>query len=87
MWDSFKNNTFLLALCGVPISYLYIFGTKYTVEGFDGLLWPTRLIGFGIGIFIYAIMLQIFMGEGITLKTALSLVLATGLVLIQIFIK
>jgi len=39
LWKFFKENTFLLALAGVPISYFYIWATKYTVESF-GMLWP-----------------------------------------------
>ena len=73
---SFKENTFLLALTGIPISYLYILGTKYTVESFGGILWPTRFIGFGIGIIIYALFVGMFFKEGITTKTFVSLILA-----------
>ena len=57
-WNWFKQNEFILALCGVIISFFYIWGTKYTVEGMDGLLWPTRFIGFGIGMIDYAIMVS-----------------------------
>ena len=38
-WEWFKENSFILAMCGIPISFLYIWGTKYAVNGFDGLLW------------------------------------------------
>ena len=46
IWSWAKENTFIMALCGLPISYLLIIATKYMVEGFDGLLWPGRLVGF-----------------------------------------
>ena len=38
MWKSFKENTFLVTLLGIPISYCYIWATKYTVESMDGVL-------------------------------------------------
>lgn len=87
LWKSFKENTFLVTLLGIPISYFYIWATKYTVEHMGGILWPSRFIGFGIGIVIYAILVGIFFNEGINLKTAISLTLAILLILIQILYK
>jgi hypothetical protein len=49
----------------------------------DGLLWPTRFIGFGIGIIIYAIMVSYHFGEGFTTKTLVSIVLSICLIAIQ----
>ena len=83
----FKSNNFILALFGVPISYLYIWATKYCYEGFDGLIWPGRFIGFACGMVIFAAFASFIMGEGITVKTGLSLILAVALVGIQIFWK
>ena len=70
-----------------PISYGFIWGTTYIVEHFNGELWPGRLIGFGIGAICFGIMTYWYMGEGITAKTAVSLILAITLVLVQIFWK
>ena len=54
--------------------HLCIYGQlRYTVDGFDGLLWPGRFIGFGVGMVIYAIFTSHFFNEGITTKTAISL--------------
>ena len=83
----FKSNNFILALFGIPISYLYIWATKYCYEGFDGLIWPGRFIGFACGMVIFAAFSSFIMGEGITVKTGLSLILAVALVGIQIFWK
>ena len=87
VWKWFERNPLLLCLLGVPISYLFIVGTKYGYEGFDNVLWAQRLIGFAIGIICFAFCTYYYMGEGITAKTGVSLVLAFGLVLIQIFWK
>jgi hypothetical protein len=87
-WTWFDKNPHILAIVlGSIISYTFIFGTKFVVEHFDGILWPGRFIGFAIGIISFGIMTWYFMGEGITAKTAISLILATTLVLVQIFWK
>ena len=87
IWPWAKENHFIMALCGLPISYLLIIATKYVVDGFDGLLWPGRLLGFGLGMITMAMLTYYYMGEGITTKTLTSLSLATILVMIQVFWK
>jgi hypothetical protein len=87
IWEWAKEHRFIMALCGVPISYLLILASKYVVEGFDGLLWPGRLIGFGSGMVVMAFFTWYFMGEGISLKTLVSLIIACILVLIQMIWK
>tara|TARA_Y100001973_G_C5163418_1_gene314764 strand:+ start:1083 stop:1424 length:342 start_codon:yes stop_codon:yes gene_type:complete len=87
VWPWAKENPILMALIGFPISYILIIATKYVVAGFDGLLWPGRLVGFGTGMIVMAILTYCYMGEGITTKTLISLVLATTLVFIQVFWK
>ena len=86
-WDWFKNNEIIVASSGVIISLFYLWGTKYTVQGFDGLLWPTRFVGFAIGIITYAIGVSYFFKEGITTKTFVSLLVCILLILIQVFWK
>ena len=83
----FKNNNLILALFGIPISYLYIYGTKYCYEGFDGLIWPGRFIGFAIGMVIFSLLASYIMNEGMEIKTWVSLGLALALVSVQIFWK
>ena len=87
IWKSFKDNSMLLSIIGIPMSYLFIIGTKYTVESFGGLLWPSRFVGFGAGIIIYVIFVGIFFKEGITFKTFVSLLLSFSLIFIQVFWK
>ena len=85
--DWFRNNIVLTAASGIILSFFYIWGTKYAVQGMGGLLWPARFIGFGVGMVIYAIMLNHYFSEGINSKTATSLVLALALIFIQVFWK
>lgn len=86
-WEWFQKNEILLALCGVPISFLYIWGTKYTVNAMGGVLWPTRFIGFGVGMLVYAIMVNYLFNETITLKVFISLMLSVALISINVFWK
>jgi hypothetical protein len=87
VWPWFKENTILLSLFGLPISYVLIIATKYIVAGFDGVLWPGRFIGFGAGMIVMALFTWYFLGEGLTTKTLASLLIATGLVCMQVFWK
>lgn len=85
--DWFRNNITLTAASGIILSFFYIWGTKYTVTGMGGLMWPARFIGFGCGIVIYAVLVGMFFKEGINLKTLVSLSLSVLLIFIQVFWK
>ena len=87
IWKSFKENEFWVAMFGAFISFFYIWGTKYTVEAMEGLLWPARFIGFGIGMFQYALFVSYYFQEGISAKTWVSLFLCLILISIQVFWK
>ena len=50
-------------------------------------MWPSRFISFGVGTLVFAVLVYTLNNEGITLKTAVSLVLATLLILTQILWK
>ena len=82
-----KERPLIMSLMGVPVSFVYIYATQYLVEAFDGDLWPQRLIGFSTGMFAFAILTYIHLNQAITLKTAVTLVLATAIVVIQIVWK
>ena len=85
--DLYAKYHWINALAGVIITYFFIWGTKYTVEGMGGLLWPTRFIGFGIGMVIYTILLGIHFNEGVSLKTIISLIICIILIGIQVLWK
>ena len=87
-WPWFADHPFLVScIFAIPISYAFIIATKYVVGYFDGALWPGRFIGFATGMVSFAILTSVYMNEGINAKTAISLVLATALVAIQILWK
>ena len=85
--DWFRKNEIIVAAFGFILSFFYIWGTKYAVSGFNGLLWPARFIGFGVGMIIYAIGVWYFFSEGINMKTTGSLGLAILLIIIQVLWK
>ena len=85
--DWFRKNEFIVASFGLVLSFFYIWGTKYTVTGMDGLLWPARFIGFGVGMVIYALFVKYHFNEGINAKTGVSLLLAVLLICIQVLWK
>lgn len=87
LWKPFKEYPLLVSLLGIPISYFFILATQFSVKGSDGLLWPARFIGFGIGIVIYAILVNHYFNETLNLKTLISLILSIAIILIQIFWK
>ena len=82
-WDWFKDNYLLMSILGMPISYALLYSTKYGYAGF-GELWPIRLIGFAVGMMTFPVITWIMLGEGITLKTGISIVLAGIIMLLQL---
>ena len=82
-----KQRPFIMSLMGIPISLVYIYSTQHLVEAFDGDMWPQRLIGFSMGMFAFAFLTWFHLNQAITLKTAVTLALATAIVVIQIIWK
>lgn len=88
VWPWFKKNPWLVSFgFGGIISYILILATRIVVEQFDGLLWPGRFVGFASGILVFTAMTYYLMGEGISAKTSVSLILTCGLIAIQLFWK
>jgi multidrug transporter EmrE-like cation transporter len=82
-----KNNTWFVVLLGLPISYLFMISVKHFVAAYDGQIWPSRLIGFGIGVVVFSLMSHWLFKEPFTLKTLICLGLGSLIVLIQILWK
>lgn len=77
----------LLLLTGIPLSWLYLQSVKEFIFAFNGQIWPSRLIGFGIGIIVFSLMSYLMFKEPFTFKTMLSIVLAICIILIQIYVN
>ena len=83
----FKNNTLLVACMGIPISLLFMYSVRNFVGAYDGAIWPSRLIGFGIGVIVFTAMSHFMFDEPLTPKTLTCLGLGIGIILIQILWK
>lgn len=86
-YDWVKNHPILIALAGVPISLLFMASVKNFIVAYNGEIWPSRLIGFAVGIITFAFMSYFLFKEPITPKTLVCLGLGTLIILIQIFWK
>lgn len=87
LWEWFKKHPFLIACLGIPISFIFIAATKYTVAGFDGQMWPQRFVGFATGMIIYAWGTSYYFNQPIDMKTGVSLALSLLLIIIQVVWK
>jgi len=86
-YDWYSKFPIILLLSGIPLTWLYLKSTKNMVIAFNGELWPTRILGFGVGVIVFALMSHFLFKEPITSKTILCLFLAFIIILIQIFMK
>ena len=84
-WD--KKYMWVLLLFSFPISWIYIKSVHFFIDGFDGLIWPSRLLGFGVGIIVFTLMSYLLFKEPFTLKNILCLSLAAIIILIQLYMK
>lgn len=88
IWPWFKRNPLIVSLvAGTTISYMFIIATRSVAEYYGGLLWPGRFIAFGTGMVSFSILTWYILGEGLSTKTVISLMLALTLVTIQIVWK
>jgi hypothetical protein len=88
IWPWFKKNPLIISLiAGTGISYMFIMATRLVADYYDGLLWPGRFIAQATGIITFAILTFVLLDEGLTTKTFVSLLLAIGIISIQILWK
>ena len=87
MYKWFKDNEWVMGIVAVPITYLFLYGTKYGYLGFNGVIWPTRFVQFSVGMVMFAFLAKYHLSEPITIKTGICILLALTIVAIQIFWK
>ena len=82
-----KDHRLWVLLMGVPISWVFMTSAKYLIAWGDGMLWPSRIIGFGIGVLVFSLLSHFLFGETINMKTYICLFLSVIIILVQIFWK
>lgn len=86
-YEWMKQHIWFTVLMGIPISFMFMQSVKNFVIAFDGQIWPSRLIGFGIGVITFTVMAELLFKEPFTLKTGICLFLGLLIILVQIFYK
>ena len=83
-WAESTKSMWLMSLLGIPISVLMWYCTKWGYIGF-GSLWAVRFMGFATSMLTFPIMTYLYLGETITLKTLITIILAVIIMILQLF--
>tara|TARA_R110001583_G_scaffold103944_1_gene251344 strand:- start:214 stop:558 length:345 start_codon:yes stop_codon:yes gene_type:complete len=81
-WAKSSKSMFFMSLMGVPISILFWYCTKLGYQGF-GNLWSVRFMGFATSMMTFPLMTYFYLGEAITLKTSITILLAIIIMILQ----
>ena len=81
-WKSWRGITTSI-LMGIPITALFWYATKIGYIGF-GNLWAVRFMGFATSMLTFPIMTYFYLGEAISLKTAITILLAIVIMILQL---
>jgi len=85
VWDWAKGtkSMWIMSLLGIPITALFWYATKIGYIGF-GNLWAVRFMGFATSMLTFPIMTWLYLGEAITLKTLVTILLAIIIMILQL---
>ena len=83
----YEKYYWIVIMSSVPLGWLYIKSVNYFIKGFGGQIWPSRLIGFGVGVIVFTIMTLLLFKEPLNLKNSLCLGLGFCIILVQLFLK
>ena len=82
-WAKGTKAMWFSALLGIPISLLFWYATKIGYEGF-GNLWAIRFLGFATSMLTFPVLTYFYLGEAITLKTLITILLAIVIMILQL---
>jgi len=83
----YQKYFWLVLISSIPLSWLYIKSVEHIILAFDGQLWPSRLIGFGLGIMVFSVMSHYLFKEPFSPKTLVCIGLGLTIIALQIFWK
>tara|TARA_Y100000296_G_C4933184_1_gene137659 strand:+ start:37 stop:381 length:345 start_codon:yes stop_codon:yes gene_type:complete len=88
VWDWWKDKPILSNLIfAIPMGLCFWYAIKYIVED-TGVLWTSKLIGFGVSNIIFAIFTYVFLKESVFApKTMICLMLSVLIISIQVLWK
>ena len=81
-WAKTPKAMWFSALLGIPISLLFWWATKIGYIGF-GNLWSIRFLGFATSMMTFPVLTYFYLGEVITLKTTITILLAVVIMILQ----
>ena len=73
----------LSLLMGIPITALFWLATKWGYVGF-GNLWAVRFMGFATSMMTFPIMTYLYLGEPMTTKVIVTIMLAVVIMIVQV---
>jgi hypothetical protein len=83
----YEKYPWIVILFSIPLGWFYILSVNNFFKGFGGQIWPSRLVGFGVGVIVFTLMSHCIFKEQLDVKNATCLLLGFIIVLIQLFIK
>ena len=85
VWDWAKGykSMWIMSILGIPISLLFWLCTKWGYAGF-GNLWSVRWLAFGTSMMVFPLMTYFYLGEVITIKTLISILLSIIIIVLQL---
>jgi hypothetical protein len=86
-WGWTEKFGWVLMFLGLPISWAFMKSVQNFILAFHGEIYPSRILGFSVGIIVFGVMGWVLFREGINAKTAICLLLSLVIILIQILWK
>ena len=83
----YEKYPIIIILASIPSGWLFLKSVQHFVNAFGGEIWPSRLIGYGIGVVIFTLMSYYLFKEPLNVKTLVCLGLSVAIILIQILWK
>lgn len=83
----YNDYKWVIILASVPLGWVYIQSVNYFIAGFGGQIWPSRLLGFGVGVIVFTLMSHYLFKEPLDLKNGVCLLLGFTIVLVQLLVK
>jgi hypothetical protein len=86
-WGWTEKYGIAVMFIGLPISWAFMKSVQHFILAFNGSIYESRILGFIIGIIVFALMGWFLFREGISIRNGVCLILCFAIVLIQIFWK